>query len=262
MLIVISPAKRLDTAPARATGPLSAPCFAAQAAELARRADALGASGLSRLMGISDALGRLNAERFAQMVAEEGAEHAGLPAVLTFAGDTYAGLEAASLDDEELDWAQHHLRILSGLYGVLRPLDAIRPYRLEMGTRLAVGEARDLYQYWGTRPAEALRSDAAALGTDVLINCASVEYFGAVDTKALGLRVITPRFEEERPEGAKIISFFAKKARGAMARFIIQRRLTSPEGLADFDIGGYRFQPDLSTPEQPVFRRPAEAVAA
>jgi cytoplasmic iron level regulating protein YaaA (DUF328/UPF0246 family) len=184
------------------------------------------------------------------------------PAALAFAGDTYQGLEAGSLDADEMAFAQEHLRILSGLYGVLRPLDAIQPYRLEMGSRLKTGRGSSLYDYWGDRIAQALNAQAEALGTDVLINCASQEYFGAVDLNALKPRVITPVFLEEKNGEAKIVSFYAKKARGAMARFIIQHRLTSPEGLRDFDSGGYAYRPDLSDGDRWVFLRDAVAAVA
>ena len=177
------------------------------------------------------------------------------PAALAFAGDTYQGLEAASLDADEMAWAQDHLAILSGLYGVLRPLDAIEPYRLEMGSRLATDRGRTLYDFWGDRIARALDAQAAEVGSDTLVNCASQEYFGAVDRTALGLRVITPVFMEERGGTPKVISFYAKKARGAMARFIIQNRLRDAESLTAFDTGGYRHVPDLSEPDSPVFLR-------
>ena len=177
-------------------------------------------------------------------------------AVLAFAGDTYQGLEAASLDDDEMAFAQDHLRILSGLYGVLRPLDGIQPYRLEMGSRLKTERGKSLYDYWGDRIARALNEDAEATGANALVNCASQEYFGAVDTDALKLPVITPQFMEDKGGAPKIVSFYAKKARGAMARYIVQHRLTEPESLRDFDSGGYAWSEELSTPEKPVFVRP------
>ena len=154
-----------------------------------------------------------------------------------------------------MDYAQRHLRILSGLYGLLRPRDVIEPHRLEMGSRLANAHGRDLYAFWGDRIARALVKDASEAGTDVLVNCASVEYFTAADRPALKLRVITPKFFEDRPEGPKVMSFWAKRARGAMARFIVQNRLRDPDALAAFDTGGYRFQPGMSTPDEPVFLR-------
>ena len=152
-------------------------------------------------------------------------------------------------------WAQNHLRILSGLYGLLRPLDAIEPYRLEMGSRLKTTHGGSLYEYWGSKLAEALSTQAAATDSNALVNCASQEYFGAVDTSVLSLPVITPVFKEQRDGRARIVSFFAKKARGAMARYIVQNRLKDPDALQHFDAGGYRYRPDESTPSAPVFIR-------
>jgi len=251
MLTVISPAKRLDWS-AR-DHRLSVPEFQADADALARTAQRLSVADLRKLMRISEDLARLNRNRFATFADTSDDPR---PAALAFAGDTYAGLEAGSLDAEELAFAQDRLRILSGLYGLLRPLDGIQPYRLEMGSRLKTRRGGSLYAYWGDRLARALNAQARAVGTDILINCASVEYFSAIDPRALALRVITPTFLEEKPGGPKIVSFFAKKARGAMARFIIQHRLTSPGSLGDFDIGGYRYAPDLSAPDNPAFLRP------
>jgi uncharacterized protein len=174
-----------------------------------------------------------------------------------FAGDTYVGLEARTLDADALRWAQDRLRILSGLYGLLRPLDAIQPYRLEMGSRLANPKGATLYAWWGRRLARALCAQAKAVGTDVLVNCASQEYFGALDPGALKLRVLTPVFLEERHGQAKSVSFFAKQARGAMARFIAENRLTDPADLTRFETGGYRHCPDLDTEGRLVFLRAA-----
>lgn len=254
MLIVVSPAKKMDMRPVQGITP-SRPAFHAEAEKLAQVARGLDAGGLKSLMKISDSLARLNAERYAAFGAMEEK-----PAVLAFAGDTYQGLEAGSLDPDELAWAQEHLRILSGLYGVLRPLDAIEPYRLEMGSRLATERGKTLYDFWGDRIARSLADQAAEVGTEILVNCASQEYFGAVDVASLGLRVITPVFMEERGGEAKIVSFYAKRARGAMARFIVQNRLRDPEALRDFDTGGYAHAPDLSTPDRPVFLRDQPAV--
>jgi len=159
------------------------------------------------------------------------------------------------LDGEQMDWAQDHLRILSGLYGVLRPRDLIQPYRLEMGSRLQTARGKNLYEYWGDQLSKALNEAAAQVSSDVLVNCASVEYFGAVDKAALDLRIITPVFMDVKAGTPKIVSFFAKKARGAMARFMIERRITNPEGLKDFDTGGYRFRADMSEGDRLVFLR-------
>ena len=177
------------------------------------------------------------------------------PAVLAFNGDTYQGLEAKTLNADDLAWAQDHLGILSGLYGVLRPLDEIQPYRLEMGSRLKTRRGTSLYDYWGDTIAKALNERASQAGTDTLINCASQEYFGAADRKALKLRVITPQFLEVKDDRPRIVSFFAKRARGAMARFVVENRLTDADDILDFGTGGYAYDADLSMPDKPVFLR-------
>ena len=256
MLIVISPAKRLDWA-ARAVE-MTQPRFQDEARALAQTARGLTAADLADLMDISPSLAALNAERFQRF--DEAGEDA-RPAALAFAGDTYQGLEAASLDADDLRFAQDRLCILSGLYGLLRPLDAIAPYRLEMGSRLATEKGANLYAYWGDKIARALNAQAAEMKSETLINCASVEYFSAVDRGALSLQVITPQFFEDKPGGPKIVSFYAKKARGAMARFIIERRLTDPAAILDFDLGGYAYAADLSTADKPAFVRNAEAAS-
>ncbi|WP_281967255.1 peroxide stress protein YaaA [Roseovarius nanhaiticus] len=251
MLVAISPAKKLDMSPTERAA--TVPGFSKDAKALAEVANGLSQNELRKLMDISADLAKLNAERFASFGEMESK-----PAALAFAGDTYQGLEAGSLDDDEMAWAQDHLRILSGLYGVLRPLDAIQPYRLEMGSKLKTERGKSLYEYWGTRLSEALNRHADDVKTDILVNCASQEYFGAVDLDALNLRVITPVFLENKGGTPKIVSFYAKKARGAMARFIIQNRLTDAEALLDFDTGGYRHAPDLSEEGKPAFLRDAE----
>ncbi|MDU8910743.1 peroxide stress protein YaaA [Aestuariicoccus sp. MJ-SS9] len=256
MLVVISPAKRLDWAECDVQA--TAPDFQEDAIRLARTARNLPLRDLKALMSLSDDLARLNRDRF-QAFAEAPEAEATRPAALAFAGDTYQGLEAASLDEDALHYAQDHLRILSGLYGLLRPLDAIQPYRLEMGSRLKTRRGASLYDYWRDQIARALNAQAEAIGTDVLVNCASQEYFGAVPLKALKLRVITPQFMEDKNGTPKIVSFFAKKARGSMARFIVENRLTDPQALRDFDTGGYAFDEGLSTEDKPVFVRPYAA---
>lgn len=253
MLAVISPAKRLDWAERDVTA--TEPPFQADAIRLARTARKLTLRDLQKLMDISPDLARLNRDRF-RVFSDAPATDVTRPAALAFAGDTYQGLEATSLDTDELSWAQDHLRILSGLYGLLRPLDAIQPYRLEMGSRLKTRRGASLYEYWRDQLSRALNTQAVEVGTDVLVNCASQEYFGAVAPRALKLRVITPVFMEDKGGAPKIVSFFAKKARGAMARYIVQNRLTDPIALTDFDSGGYVHQPHMSEPDRPVFLRP------
>ncbi|WP_071674519.1 peroxide stress protein YaaA [Nioella nitratireducens] len=255
MLIVISPAKKLDWT--ERDVPMTQPMFQDDADYLAKVAQGLSVADLQKLMSISESLGKLNRDRFARFH-----DHADKrPAVLAFAGDTYTGLEAGSLDGDEMIFAQDHLRILSGLYGLLRPLDAMQEYRLEMGSRLRTERGKSLYDYWGGLIADALNAEADRLNTDTLINCASVEYFTAVKSDALRPRVITPQFLEEKPGGPKVVSFWAKKARGAMARYIIQNRLQDAHSILEFDSGGYRHEPDLSEPGRPAFYRRAMAEA-
>ena len=249
MLVVISPAKKLNMSPANDVV-ATRPAFLDNAMELARVARGLSHDDIRSLMGLSDSLAQLNTERFASFGTQDRK-----PAALSFAGDTYQGLEAQSLDADDMAWAQTHLRILSGLYGVLRPLDEIEPYRLEMGSRLKTDRGTSLYEYWGSDIANALGEQAQATGATALVNCASQEYFGAVDQAALSLPVITPVFKELKDGRARIVSFFAKKARGAMARFIVQTRAQDPDAIQDFTAGGYRYQPGQSTPEAPVFLR-------
>ena len=253
MLVVVSPAKKMDMEQmhgAAAEAAVSAPEFADHAVALAKVAGALSEAELQKLMSISPSLASLNAERFAKFGTQSKK-----PAALAFAGDTYQGLEAQSLSSHELAWAQQHLRILSGLYGLLRPLDEIEPYRLEMGSKLATSKGRSLYDYWGRQIADALLQQAQITGAKALINCASQEYFGAVDTDALDLPVITPIFKEIKQGQAKIVSFFAKKARGAMARYIIQNELRDPAALTDFTIGGYRYEPEGAGTGEMLFLR-------
>jgi len=256
MLVVISPAKRLDWAERDVEA--TQPDFQDDAIRLSKTARNLTLGDLKKLMDLSDDLARLNRDRY-RAFADAPELEATRPAALAFAGDTYQGLEAASLDADEMAWAQDHLRILSGLYGVLRPLDAIQPYRLEMGSKLKTRRGKNLYEYWRDQLSKALNAQGAEVGSEVLINCASQEYFGAVDLNALNLKVITPVFMEDKGGTPKIVSFFAKKARGAMARYIIQHRLTDPAGLLDFDSGGYEYRPDLSEDNKPVFVRPYTA---
>ena len=254
MLAVISPAKRLDFGVTPFKAEPSEPAFQADAVSLSKTAKRLSVEKLRKLMSISEDLALLNQGRF-KAFSENPTPDDTKPAVLAFAGDTYLGLEAASLDADEMAYAQDHLRILSGLYGLLRPMDRMQPYRLEMGSRLATRRGKTLYAYWGTRIAEALNEAAAATDAKALVNCASVEYFSAVPEDALNVPVISPVFMDVKNGEAKIVSFFAKKARGAMARFIVQNRVTDPAALKDFDGGGYLYQPEMSSAQSPVFIR-------
>ena len=252
MLVVISPAKALNMDPVQIAP--TAPLFQEDAVRLAKTARNLTLGKLKALMNLSDDLARLNRDRFAAFSDAPGAE-AVKPAAWAFNGDTYQGLEAAALRDADMDWAQDHLRILSGLYGLLRPKDAIQPYRLEMGSRLKTRRGTSLYDYWGDKIATTLNDHAQAVGADTLINCASQEYFGAADRKALKLRVVTPQFMEVKDSKPRIVSFFAKRARGAMARYVVENRLTDPEDIKGFSAGGYAFDSGLSEGDKWVFVR-------
>lgn len=253
MLVVISPAKRLDWA-ARDVA-TTTPAMQDDAVRLVKTARNLTLGNLKSLMDLSDDLARLNRGRF-QAFADAPDAELTRPAMLAFAGDTYQGLEAASLSKTDIAYAQDHLRILSGLYGLLRPLDAIQPYRLEMGSRLKTRRGHSLYDYWRDDLSKALNAQAETVGSDVLVNCASQEYFGAVAPKALKSRVVTPVFMEDKGQGPKIVSFFAKRARGAMARHMIRNRVRDMDGLKAFDADGYVFQPAQSDDARLVFVRP------
>jgi cytoplasmic iron level regulating protein YaaA (DUF328/UPF0246 family) len=252
MLMVLSPAKNLsfDAAPA---APMTTPELKADIAELDRITRKLRRSDLKRLMNISDELAALNHARFQ---AFDPACDDGVQAAFAFNGDVYQGLQARTLDRAGLAWAQHHLRILSGLYGVLRPLDAIRPYRLEMGVRLKTRRGPDLYRFWKVQIAAHLNAAMAGQKDPTLVNLASQEYFGAVDREALRVPVVACHFREDKDGESRIISFYAKKARGLMARYAIDHRLDRADQLKDFDESGYRFDPALSSDQDWTFRRP------
>ena len=253
MLIVLSPAKALDFSAAPQSAPVSAPQFQEHTAELARVARKLRAIDLKRMMALSDDLAQLNRDRFQ---AFDPASEEGLQAAFAFNGDVYLGLKARELDRKSLAWAQDHIRILSGLYGVLRPLDAIQPYRLEMGVRIKTRRGQSLYDFWGPDVALALNEAAAGQKDRTLVNCASQEYFGAVDRQALKLPVVSCRFLEEKDGEARILSFFAKRARGLMARFAIDNRIDRAVDLKAFDRAGYRFVAGQSSDEEFTFARP------
>jgi cytoplasmic iron level regulating protein YaaA (DUF328/UPF0246 family) len=255
MLFVLSPAKSLDFSPAAPDIPATRPeAFAKETAELVAAARRLTSTDLSRLMDISDKLADLNHQRFQAFDLANDEE--GLQAAFAFDGDVYDGLQARALDAEALDWAQARLRILSGLYGLLRPLDRIQPYRLEMGARLRTPRGATLYDFWGDRIAKALNAAARDHPDPTLVNLASLEYFGAVDARALKLPVLTIRFLEESEGEARIVSFWAKRARGMMARWAIDRRIEQVEGLKRFEGGGYRFDAEASGPGEWTFVRP------
>lgn len=256
MLFLLSPAKSLDWSPAPAGLAPTRPDLMKDAGVLMRRARRLSVHQLRELMDISDDLATLNRERF-QVITPEPDDEADRPAALAFNGDVYRGLDARTLDDEALAWAQAHVGILSGLYGVLRPLDLIQPYRLEMGTRLTTRRGESLYAFWGDRVTKVVRRRAQESGDGVVVNLASNEYFRVIQKKHLGGRLVTPVFKEEAPDGrVKVISFFAKWARGAMVRWAIERKVEAVDELLAFDAGGYRHRPDLSDGDTWVFTRP------
>jgi cytoplasmic iron level regulating protein YaaA (DUF328/UPF0246 family) len=258
MLTVLSPAKSLDFASKLPTTKYSQPRLLDGAEVLADQLAAVAPDEIGRLMSISDDLAELNAERFRDFTLPfaPGRER---PAVLAFAGDVYTGMQATSFGERDFTEAQKTVRILSGLYGLLRPMDLIAPYRLEMGTRLATPAGDSLYAYWSDRVTALLADDLAqSPGPAVLLNLASNEYFRVVDTDALGVKVIAPRFldaPQSDPGELKVISFFAKKARGAMARWLVRERIRSPRKLLDFADLGYRYDEARSTSVEPTFTR-------
>lgn len=254
MLIVISPAKTLDFESPAVPEESSLPAFVAESARLARRLRSLPATELGQLMDLSPELASLNHARFAAWRPRHSRRNA-RQAVLAFRGDVYVGLRAETFSADDFAFAQEHLRILSGLYGVLRPLDLIQPYRLEMGTRLANERGSNLYAFWGARIAEQLAAQLASCGASELVNLASQEYFRAVDRAHLAAPVITPVFKEYRGGKLKIVSFSAKRARGQMAGFAIRHRLERAEELKSFAEDGYRFERSLSTAGEWVFVR-------
>jgi cytoplasmic iron level regulating protein YaaA (DUF328/UPF0246 family) len=254
MLYLISPAKSLDFDTPVGDVPHTLPQFVAQSSALIHVLKKKSPQQIASLMNLSDALSALNVARYQAWTPEFTPANA-RQAVLAFDGDVYGGLEARSLKAAQLDWAQQHLCILSGLYGVLRPLDLMQPYRLEMGTALVAGKARNLYQFWGSQIAGFLNDRLAADHTPVVVNLASQEYFKSVDRKALKARVIECVFEEYKAGQYKVVSFFAKRARGLMARYAITHKITTPRKLEGFNLEGYAFDAQASQPDRYVFRR-------
>ncbi|MBK8071576.1 MAG: peroxide stress protein YaaA [Ramlibacter sp.] len=254
MLFLLSPAKTLDYDTPVGDLPHTRPAFVNEAAELVGVLRRQSPAQVARLMDLSDELAALNVSRYQAWVPRFTAQNS-RQAVLAFNGDVYGGLDAKSLDAGDLQWAQAHVCILSGLYGVLRPLDRMQPYRLEMGTALKTPRGANLYQFWGARIAESLNRRLAADLTPVVVNLASQEYFKAVDLKVLKARVVECVFEEWRADRYKVISFMAKRARGLMARWAIAHRVTTPRKLQAFAGEGYGFDPAASTPGRLVFRR-------
>ncbi|MFJ3148683.1 peroxide stress protein YaaA [Pseudomonas hunanensis] len=254
MLTVISPAKTLDYDTPPVTERFTLPQYLDESQALIQQLRELSPAQISELMHLSDKLAGLNAARFGSWTPDFTPANA-KQALLAFKGDVYTGLDAESLSDDDFSYAQDHLRMLSGLYGLLRPLDLMQPYRLEMGTKLANARGKDLYAFWGTRISEWLNQALADQGDDVLLNLASNEYFSAVNRSALKARVINVDFKDQKNGQYKIISFYAKKARGMMSRFVIQQRISNPEQLKQFDAQGYYYSAEQSRPDHLVFLR-------
>ncbi len=259
MLFLLSPAKRLDyesPVPPEVASLATAPKFMSEAAALIEVMKAKTPLQVATLMDLSDELAALNVARYAAWSTRNTARNS-RPAVLAFAGDVYEGLQAGSLGVDDLAWAQEHVVILSGLYGALRPLDKLQPYRLEMGTAVATERGRNLYEWWGDTIAAHLHRRQRGERAPVIVNLASQEYSRVALRPALKARVVECVFEEGQGGQYKIVSFFAKKARGLMARFAIEHRIQTPEALREFDAEGYGFVPALSTNDRLVFRRQA-----
>ena len=255
MKIVLSPAKRLDFESDLFVNAYSQPRFLDDSLEIIEGARKLSTSELQGMMKISDELAALNHRRYQDFSTPFTPANA-RQAVYAFRGDAYYGLDAPTLSDDDMAFAQDHLRILSGLYGLLRPLDLIQPYRLEMGTKFRNARGPNLYAFWGSDITDALNEEMASDKEPVLVNLASNEYFKAVKPKELKARIITPHFKEVKEGVPKVMSVFAKRARGMMTRYIIQNKLEDADGLRDFTEVGYAFAPELSDRDNWVFTRP------
>ena len=252
MLIVLSPAKSLDLETPPTTTLHSTPDFLDHSAQLIARMRQFSPAEVGSLMGISDALSALNVARYASWTPKLAEAR---QAIMAFNGDVYAGFEARSLQPAQLDYAQSRVRILSGLYGLLRPLDLIHPHRLEMGTRLTTTRGKDLYAFWGDTITNGLNRAAKEQGAQVLVNLASEEYFKSVKPRQLDVPVIAPVFEDWKNGKYKIISFYAKRARGMLARYAAVNQIRDPQQLKQFDVDGYAYVPEASNDTSWVFRR-------
>lgn len=254
MLIVVSPAKNLDYDTPPVTDKFTQPEFIEQAQILINELKPLSVQDIAELMKLSDKLASLNVARYESWTPEFTPSNA-KQSVLAFNGDVYTGLDAESLSEDDLSFAQDHLRILSGLYGLLKPLDLMQPYRLEMGTKFQNSRGKNLYEFWGNQISDRLNSELAGSSSPVLINLASNEYFKAAKVKNIQARVITPAFKDWKNGQYKMISFYAKKARGLMARYIIQNKIEDPEQLKGFDLEGYRFSESMTEGDTWTFIR-------
>ena len=251
--IIISPAKKLDYETVNNKLKSSQPTLLNDSRSLIANLKKLSPQEVSSLMGLSDKLGALNFERFQEWktpFTTSNSKHA----VMAFKGDVYQGLDAASLSEDDLSWAQENLRILSGLYGVLKPLDLMQAYRLEMGTKLKTEIGKDLYEFWGSTITDELNKNFPS-ANGILLNLASNEYFKSIDQSKINARIITPAFMDLKNDKYKIISFFAKKARGLMTRFVIKNRITNADQIKEFSEAGYKFNKAMSTEDKPVFCR-------
>lgn len=258
MLILLSPAKNMNFDPVERALPSTTPALLDDTRILSKTTRQLTITKIKSMMGINDDLARLNRERFQAFDADQPGEK---QAAFAFNGEVYRGLDAASLSEDDLAYAQDHLRILSGLYGALRPLDGIHPYRLEMGRKLHTRRGETLYDFWGKKIAQELNGLMESDDEKVVLNLASNEYFKSVDKKTLKARVITPTFKEEKDGQLRALMVFAKKARGMMARWAIQNRISDPADLVKFDLGGYRFEPEGSQGDDLLFTRPQPEAA-
>lgn len=256
MLIVISPAKTLDFETPPVTRKSTVPALLDRSAGLVEDMQELSPDDIRGLMGVSEKIADLNHHRFMNWTRPFSLDNA-KQSVLAFKGDVYTGLHAETLSTSELSFAQQHLRILSGLYGVLRPLDLIQPYRLEMGIKFANRGGKNLYEFWGDDITDSLNAQLKKLKSDVLINLASNEYFKSVKSRQLNAEIVTPVFKDLKSGKYKVISFFAKKARGLMSRHIIEKGITSPNALKKFNAEGYKYDPEQSTARELVFTRDA-----
>ncbi|MEH6589385.1 MAG: peroxide stress protein YaaA [Halioglobus sp.] len=261
MLTVISPAKTLDFDTPPVTRKSTAPQLLDRSAELVDDMRALSPDGIRELMGVSEKIAELNHHRFMNWSRPFNLDNS-KQSILAFKGDVYTGLDADTLDGEQLKFAQQHLRILSGLYGVLRPLDLMQAYRLEMGVKFANRGGKNLYEFWGDEITNNLNAQLKKTHSDVLVNLASNEYFKSVKAKQLNADIVTPAFKDLKAGKYKIISFYAKKARGQMARFIIEKQVENPAGLKKFNTGGYKYSAAESTARELVFTRDVPPGAA
>ena len=255
MLIVLSPAKSLDYKTPHKVKTTTLPEFVTESAKLIAELKKLSPQEIADLMGLSDQLAALNVGRYRDW-SKKFTEENSKPAIYAFNGDVYDGFDVQTLNAKSLDFAQNHLRILSGLYGALRPLDLMQPYRLEMGTAFKNIRGKDLYAFWGERVTDSLKRLLEKEKKPLLLNLASEEYFKVLQAKSLGCPVISPVFQDGKDGKYKIISFYAKRARGLMARYVVENRITDPEDLRGFNLDGYKYVASESKLDKPIFRRP------